>query len=281
MPETFETPDPITATISTGTGSLRIEASDRADTVVTVRPRDEFDDADVQAARQTTVEFVGGRLLVKAPRKRGLSLFSCPGSVDVLIELPAGSRVEASTQAEIRGRGRLGESSFTTAMGGITLDETGRLRLSSGDGDVSVAGSTGHADVTTDNGTIDVRRVDGTALIRTANGDISLGEVRGDLRLKTAYGDITIDRALAGVHARTAHGSIHVEEAVRGSLDLETAHGQLEVGVKRGTAAWLEVSAPYGTVRNLMTAAAGPEESDETLEVRARTYHGDVVIRRA
>ncbi|MEU7899196.1 DUF4097 family beta strand repeat-containing protein [Nonomuraea sp. NPDC049152] len=281
MADTFDTPDPILATVSAGTGLLRINASDRADTVVTIRPADEFDDADLKAAQQTTVEYAGGRLLVKAPRSRGLSLFSRTGSVDVTIDLPAGSRVEATTAAEIRARGRLGESTLSTASGDITLEETGKARLSTADGDISLTGSTGHIDVTTANGAISVRRIDGTAVIKTSSGDIRLGEVTGELRLNTAYGDITVDRALARVHARTATGNIHVEESVRGSLDLETGHGHLEVGVREGTAAWLDVSTSHGTVRNLMTAAAGPAESEETVEVRARTYHGDVVIRRA
>ncbi|MFE3448898.1 DUF4097 domain-containing protein [Nonomuraea sp. NPDC059194] len=281
MPETFDTPEPITATISAGTGRLRINASDRADTVVTIRPADESDEADVKAARQTTVEHTRGRLLVKAPRNRALSLFSHAGSVEVTIDLPAGSRVEATTAGEIRGRGRLGDCSLETASGGITLDETGKLRLSTADGDIRVAGSSGHTDVTTANGGIDLRRVDGTAVIKTSSGDIGLGEVTGDLRLNTAYGAITVERALAGVHARTAYGDIRVEQAVRGSLDLETGHGQVEVGIGQGTAAWLDVRTPYGTVHNLMAAATGPAESDETVEVHARTYYGDIVIRRA
>ncbi|MFD1934971.1 MULTISPECIES: DUF4097 family beta strand repeat-containing protein [Nonomuraea] len=281
MPDSFETPDPITATISAGTGRLRIIASDRADTVVTIRPADESDDADVKAARQSTVEYAAGRLLVQAPKSRGHSLFSHTGSVDMTIELPSGSRVEATTAGEIRCRGGLGESTLASASGGITLEETGRARLSTADGDISVTGSTGHTDITTANGTISVRRIDGTAVIKTSSGDIKLGEVTGDLRLNTAYGHITVDRALASVHARTAYGDITVEESVRGSLELETGHGQLEIGIRRGTAAWLDLNAPYGTVRNFMTAAAGPEESDETVEVRARTHYGDVTIRRA
>ena len=37
---TFDTPEPITVTLELGVGDVRITASDRADTVVEVRPSD-------------------------------------------------------------------------------------------------------------------------------------------------------------------------------------------------------------------------------------------------
>ena len=67
---------------------------------------------------------------------------------------------------------------------------------------------------------------------------------------------------------------------MRGSVVLETQIGDLEVGIREGTAAWLDVSARAGKVHNALDAADAPEASAETVEVRARTSVGDVVIRR-
>ena len=36
-----------------------------------------------------------------------------------------------------------------------------------------------------------------------------------------------------------------------------------------------------GRVRNLLAPADGPDDAEETVEIRARTAYGDVVIRRA
>ena len=47
-----------------------------------------------------------------------------------------------------------------------------------------------------------------------------------------------------------------------------------------GTAAWLDVASQHGRVRNLLQDAAGPDEDDRTVEVRASTSYGDVVVRR-
>jgi hypothetical protein len=277
---TFDTPEPIAAIIDIAGGHVRIHASDRADTVVEVRPSDAAEDADVQAAGQTQVEYANGQLLVKAPKNKIRSLFGRTASIDLTVELPGGSRIDARAWGDLRSEGRIGESTFDIAAGSIRLDQTGRLKLRTGAGDVSVGRSGGHTDVTTSAGKIRIGEIDGPAVIKTANGDITVGEVTGDVRLKTANGDITVDRALAGVDARTAFGSVRIGEVVRGSVVLETSFGELELGVREGTAAWLDASSQHGSVRSDLDAIDSPEQADETVEVRARTSYGDIVIRR-
>jgi hypothetical protein len=277
---TFDTFEPISVTLDIGAGHVRINAGDRADTVVDVRPTEESDPADVQAAEQTRIEYAHGQLLVKSPKNKISSLLGRPPSIEVTVDLPSGSRIHAKAWADFRSKGRIGESSFDTSVGSVRLDQTGALKVRSGAGAVSVGGSSGHTQVTTSTGKIWIGEVDGTAVVKTANGDITIGEVTGDLRLNTANGDITVDRALAGLVAKTAYGGIRIGEVVRGSVVLETGFGELEVGISEGTAAWLDVSSLYGTVRSELDASDGPETSDETVKVRARTGYGDVVIRR-
>ena len=96
---TFDTPEPISATIDLAVGDVRISAGDRADTVVDVRPSDASNEADVKAAEQTRVEYADGQLLVKAPKLRSWLIRSAGGSVDVTIELPAGSHVHGDARA--------------------------------------------------------------------------------------------------------------------------------------------------------------------------------------
>ena len=61
---------------------------------------------------------------------------------------------------------------------------------------------------------------------------------------------------------------------------LETHLGDLEVGIREGTAAWLDVRASAGNVHNGLDAADAPGPAADTVEVRARTTVGNVVIRR-
>lgn len=91
----YETPEPIIATLELDCGTARITAGKRTETVVEVLPRDGADDKDVQAVQQTQVSCSGGRLAIKTPKKR--SLFGKPGTVEVSVELPAGSDVRGTT----------------------------------------------------------------------------------------------------------------------------------------------------------------------------------------
>lgn len=65
------------------------------------------------------------------------------------------------------------------------------------------------------------------------------------------------------------------------AVTLETGFGELELGVREDTAVWLDVTSQFGSVRSHLDATDGPEPSDETVEVRARTRYGDIVIRRS
>jgi hypothetical protein len=67
----------------------------------------------------------------------------------------------------------------------------------------------------------------------------------------------------------------------RGSVSVETASGGLEVGVKEGTTAWIDATTKYGRVHNSLTAADEPEPTADTVQVRARTQFGDVLIARS
>jgi hypothetical protein len=64
-------------------------------------------------------------------------------------------------------------------------------------------------------------------------------------------------------------------------VTLETAAGSLEIGIRTGTAAWLDLNTVAGRIRNELATAAGPEKAEETVEVRARTHVGDIIVRRA
>jgi DUF4097 and DUF4098 domain-containing protein YvlB len=279
---TFATPEPISVALDLVVGDARIAATDRTDTVVEVRPSDPGHEADVRAAEQTRVEYDAGRLLVKAPKQRRLSLFGRPGSVDVIIDLPAGSQIQGDASVgAFRGTGRLGECRFSTSVGEVELDETGPVEASTGAGTVTVGRAAGPAKVHTGSGRVRVGAVDGTAVIKNSNGDTWLGEATGEVRVNAANGSIAVGRAGAGVDATTANGDIRVDALRRGTAVLRTSVGQIEIGVDAGTAARLDVLTRFGRVRSELDAADSPAPSDETAEVRARTSYGDIVIRRS
>jgi DUF4097 and DUF4098 domain-containing protein YvlB len=278
---TFDTPNPITATIDLVAGDVRISAGERGATSVTVEPTDASSAEDRKAAELTRVEYANGQLLVKAPKLRSWRPRSGGGSIDVAIELPAGSRVHGGAGlAGFTCDGPLGECRIRTGLGHIRLDRAETVSLKTASGDISVDRATGHAEITVESGEIRVRELDASAVIKNANGDTWVALARGDLRVSGANGNIAVDVAHAGVVAKSAKGDVRLGEAVRSAVVLETKLGDLEVGIRDGTAAWLDVRTTAGSVRNALAAAEAPEPTAETVEVRARTTAGDVVIRR-
>ncbi|MCD9140984.1 DUF4097 family beta strand repeat-containing protein [Streptomyces albireticuli] len=278
MPD-FDTPAPISLSLEFDIGSARITAGERTDTVVEVLPTDGAESADVRAARQTKVTFADGKLEVKGPKQR--SLFGRAGSLDVSVELPAGSDVLAvSPLADFVCEGALGECRIKSSLGGIQVAEAAAVNLRTDHGDVRLARVAGDAEVV-GAGRIGIGRVAGAAIVKNVNGDTEIGEVTGDLRVNSSNGRISIGVAHAGVDAKSANGGIRVDEVARGKVTLQTAMGDLEVGIRESTAAWLDVNTRLGAVRNSLGPADGPGDSDSTVEVRARTGVGDIVIRRA
>ncbi|MER7397958.1 DUF4097 family beta strand repeat-containing protein [Streptomyces sp. NPDC000151] len=276
----FDTPEPISATAFVEAGSIRFTAGDRLDTVVEVRPRDPKRDPDVRAAEQTEVTYASGVLTVRTPKQR--SLFVRTGVVDVTVELPTGSRVDMTgAWAQVLGEGRLGEARVQTSSGDVRLEATGPLKLTASHGSITVDRVEGPAEITTSSGSLRVGTVDGSAVLKNSHGTTTVGAATGDLRVSGAHGDIHIARAEGSVAATTAHGALRVADVARGTVQLETSHGAIEVGIREGTAAWLDVSSGSGLVRNTLATSEAPEEAEDTVEVRARTRNGNIDVLRA
>ena len=278
----FETPGPITASVEVSAGELRVVASERPDTVVHVRPADDTDSRDVRAAEQTRVDLTSGTLTVRGPRQPGLGMFGKVGAVDVLVELPAGSDLEAKLGVgAIRCVGALGACRLRSGAGDVQVEQAASLSATSGIGRVSAETVTGDAKLTTGSGKLQVRSITGAAVLKNGNGDVWIGHAGSELRINSANGDIAADHAAASITANTANGDIRVRELARGAATLRSAAGRIEIGIRPGTAARLDVHTLHGKVHNEMTATDGPAETDEQAEVRARTAFGDILIRRS
>jgi DUF4097 and DUF4098 domain-containing protein YvlB len=275
----FDTPEPISVTAHVGAGSIRFTASDRLDTVVEVRPLNPKRDKDVRAAEQTEVAYVSGVLTVRTKERR---LIGPSGAVDVTVDLPTGSRVDMNgSWTQVLGEGRLGEVRVKASGGDVRLDSTGPLQLTVSHGSITVDRVEGMAEVVTSFGSLRVGTVDGPAVLKNSHGTTTVGAAIGDLQVSGAHGNIDIARAEGSVTATTAHGTLRVDEVARGTVQLETAYGAIEVGIREGTAAWLDVSSERGQVRNTLAASEAPEETEDTVEVRARTRWGNIDVRRA
>ncbi|MFH8342809.1 DUF4097 family beta strand repeat-containing protein [Streptomyces sp. AM6-12] len=216
---TFDTPAPVAAVLDIPIGNVRFIATDRAEATVEVLPANPSKSRDVKAAEQVTVAFDNGVLRVEVSAERNRML-GHPGSLDVTVELPAGSRVDAKTSvAELSSVGRLGDVTYEGATGTVKLEETGSARLTLATGDITVG------------------RVNGPAEISTQKGDLTVGEaVQGAVTLTTQHGGISVGAA-AGVSA---------------TLDASTNYGRISNALKNsaGSGAGLTIRATtsYGDI---------------------------------
>ncbi|MBO3737405.1 DUF4097 family beta strand repeat-containing protein [Actinoplanes flavus] len=215
--QTFDTPGPITAVLDFPAGRVRLVATDRADTTVEVRPADAAKGRDVKAAERTVIEYADGVLRIHTTEP-GNRVLGASGSLEVTVGLPAGSRIEATTEAcELHGSGRLGDVAFEGAYRRIKIDEAATVRLTAVDGDVEVGRLGGPAEISTARGDIRIgEAVAGTVVLRTQAGDVSVGAAPGvSATLDAGTGQGRIDNALKNsgapdliIHATTTRGDI-------------------------------------------------------------------------
>ncbi|MET7698792.1 DUF4097 family beta strand repeat-containing protein [Streptomyces sp. NPDC005485] len=213
----FDTPAPIAAVLDIPAGLIRFIAADRADTTVEVRPVEASKSRDVKAAEEIEVAYADGVLRIALPAAKN-QFFGPSGAVEVTVQLPAGSRVEAKAAGtELRGVGRLGDVTFEGAYRQIKIDEAVSVRLTAVDGDVEIGRLGGSSEISTARGDIRIAEaVCGTVELRTQSGDISVGAARGvSASLDAGTGHGRISNALKNdgtaeldIRATTSHGDI-------------------------------------------------------------------------
>ncbi|MEU9571308.1 DUF4097 family beta strand repeat-containing protein [Streptomyces massasporeus] len=215
----FDSPAPVSAVLDIPAGRIRLIAADRTDTTVEVLPADPAKSRDAKAAQQIEITHHDGVLRIEAPAPKNRILGNS-GSVEVTVQLPAGSSVQAkAAAADLRGVGRLGDVTYDAAQGTVKLDEAGSARLTLLAGDILVGRLGGPAEITTQKGDLRIAEaVTGAVTMRTEQGDITVTAARGvsaSLDAGTGYGRIhnslnNTDGSAAGltVHATTAQGDI-------------------------------------------------------------------------
>ena len=285
----FSTPSPVAVTLDLYVADVHLVVSDRADTIVDVRPSDPDKAADVKAAENTRVEYDAATrtlsIVSRKPRTRFVNFSSKrPESIDVIVRLPSDSDVRGEAElGDLAADGVLGAVAFKTGLGAVQLEETGPLNLRNGLGQVSVKAVSGSAEVHAGSGDVRIRAVDGTAQVSNGNGKVRVGEVTGPATVKVSNGSVIVDRALSDVTAENSNGEVRIGEVVHGKVSATTKNGSVEIGVRAGSAAWLELNTGVGRVYNELASAAAPAAGEQVdrVEIHASTKLGDVTIRRS
>lgn len=280
----FDTPEPVLLTVELGVGTVRIAAGDRPEATVRVLPQDRTDRRDLLAAAETAVDLADGELLVSVPHTGSLPRGG--GAVAVEIQVPTGSGLHGdAVAADFLCTGRLGECRITTHCGHVRAEHTGLLSVNSLLGNVAAGRVAGRLEAVVECGDLDIGTAYGAARLTRGRGATRIGETAGDLTVYGDDGDLHIGRAGAAVEAWTSHGKIRVDEAARGPLTLHSTSGDLHVGIAEGGTVSLDLDSLAGTVYralDLLPATACPPGAEApTVQVRAHTRFGDIVVCRA
>jgi putative adhesin len=277
---TFDSRGPISVNLEIGVGEIRLIAGDRTDTVVEVRPADPSKKSDVNAAQQTRVDYSDGALRIKANKTWRNYSFRGTDAIHVVVELPAGSTVAGEAGVgTLHATGRFGDFRYKSGAGDTQIDEAAGVSIKTL-GDITVGRAAGHCEFTTASGAVRLGTIDGTAVVKNSNGDTEIAGISGDLRVAAANGKVRVDRAESTVAIKTANGDIRLGEVVRGVVAASTAYGRIDIGVRDGVAAWLDLNTAFGKVHSDLDAADRPAAGEDTVEIKARTAYGDVTIRR-
>ncbi len=219
---TFAAPAPVTAVVTVPAGRIHVTAAaGRGDAAVEVRPADPAKGRDVKLAAQVTVAYADGVLRVSAPDRS--RVLGSTGAVEVTVQLPAGSRVEAKTaSARFTTEGPLGAVAFDSAQGTVTVAEAAAVRVSVADGDVTVWRLGGDADIRTVKGDIHVAEaMAGTVVLRTEAGSVTVAAAAGvsaALDAGTTVGRIRNTLVNAGPPALTVQATTTVGDITASSL---------------------------------------------------------------
>lgn len=261
-------------------GRVDILTTARGDVSVDVTPSNPQRSGDRAAAEAVRVDRVGDTLVVKGPAPSGLRKLVGPSdSIDVVVEVPEGSAVAATVKyGSARLAGRFGAVRADVPYGELTLDAADRLELKAGHGEYRVTRVEGDAEIEFKSGTIRVGDVGGRLRLKGADGPIVVDRAGGPADLATSSGSVELGSAESGATIRSAYGGVRVGEAVRGVLRIDGSYGNVDVGVRRGTAVWLDATSQHGVVRTDLSADAGPATGDDTLELHIRTGYGSINV---
>ncbi len=258
----FPCPQPVTAIVRIGGGTVTVTAEDRPSAEVAVGPYDDSE-ASRKTAANTKVKFTGDRLLVETTDNSG-GWSRRSGHIRVDLRVPLDSQLQAQTgSADIQTDGRLAEAVIHTGSGDIYVRTTaGDLAVESGSGDV-------RAD-----------EVGGSLRVSTASGDVSTTTVIGPVVVDVASGDVEIEEASGPVKASSASGNIHIAAARGGQIRLDSASGDVSVGVPTGTRVWLDLSTMSGSTASDLDMTAPAPEQGAQLNLQVRTMSGDISVHR-
>ncbi len=133
----------------------------------------------------------------------------------------------------------------------VLVPRGAQVRVSTGNGAVSVERVGGEVSASTGNGRVNVLNTEGAVRVSTGNGDVQVRDVKGAVRVSTGNGRVNVTTAQGPVEARSGNGDIDVRmTAVRPSEDMtfSTGSGDVRVTLPADYSGDLDASTGNGSI---------------------------------
>lgn len=260
--ETFSTPGPVQLDVRVPAGSVTIATVDGEETRVEL----ESVDGDASVEDEAVVEERDGRVTVALEERRILFVKTAP-QVRVRISCPHDAELSVKTvAADVDGReARLRSAEVKTVSGDVRLERVaGDVELKTVSGDARVGD------------------VAGGATAQTVSGEVALRRVDGAVEVRTVSGDVRVDEAATAVTGQTVSGDLLVRSVAQGKVALKTVSGDVLVGIRSGSALWVDAKSVGGDTSSELPLGDAPPSRDAPLvELQATAMSGDIKIVRA
>jgi DUF4097 and DUF4098 domain-containing protein YvlB len=217
-----------------------------------------------------------------------IETFQTPEPPTIRVSVPSGSvRVETAdtteTTVEVEGP-REDDMKIEFHRGNLVI-ELGKKGIfgSGGDHRVSVRGPhRSELDANVASADVEARGTFGDVEVNSASGDVEVDLVEGRLHVNTASGDVALHEAESDVRVRTASGDVELRSVASGKVDVQSASGDVQVGIRQGSTVYIDASSMSGDMSSELEVSDTPPASDgPAVDFRARTMSGDVTVRRA
>lgn len=267
MKKVFDTPGEVDLDIRVPAGRVELFASDRTDTEVEVTPL-AGDDASVEAAENCIVDGQeqAGRAMIRIEvPKRGRRWLAREPHVLLTVKTRTGAGVEIQTgSADVDARGQFGSMRGKTASGEVDVENAGDVQFSSASGDVNVG------------------EARGACKVETASGDIAVQAIKDRAVIRSASGAVRVREAAAGIKVQTASGDVELAAVTSGQVALQSASGDLRIGIARGSTVWVDAKSLSGETTSDLDVGGDPPDIDGPhIDLQATSMSGDIHIARA
>jgi DUF4097 and DUF4098 domain-containing protein YvlB len=102
--------------------------------------------------------------------------------------------------------------------------------------------------------------------------------------VRTASGDVVVGQAESSLTVQTASGDQRVGSVTAGEVSLSSASGDIWIGIRRGSALWVDASSMSGATTSELDVGDAPSAGAgeaPLVELRAQSMSGDIHVARA